>query len=228
MATYADLIEQITGGGPLTQEEYERILEKAEILVYGNESDLFTKLDYIQSSGTQYINSKYIGSNNTKIELTFTALGAGTSNSIIGARDDYRSNAIDLTYYNGGWYVYGDIEGELSVDFVNNTKYDVIIDNNTIYCKLATDTEYTIVKTFTEKSFTTRPIFVFAENWKGTAGSLASLRLHVLKIYNGDNLVANFLPVKRKSDDEVCLYDKVTHQFLVNSGTGTFTAGPTI
>lgn len=44
----------------------------------------------------------------------------------------------------------------------------------------------------------------------------------------GGVLKANIVPVKRKSDNVIGMYDVVRKMFLINSGTGTFTAGPTV
>ena len=46
-----------------------------------------------------------------------------------------------------------------------------------------------------------------------------------MKIYENDVLVRDFIPVKRKLDDEICMYDKVTKTFFTNGGSGTFKAG---
>ena len=50
--------------------------------------------------------------------------------------------------------------------------------------------------------------------------------LYYCKLYENDILVGDFIPVKRKDDGVICLYDKVSKQFLLNQGTGSFITGP--
>jgi hypothetical protein len=53
-------------------------------------------------------------------------------------------------------------------------------------------------------------------------------RLFKCNIYNGGQLVRNFIPAKRRSDNIVGLYDAVNKQFYTNAGSGSFTAGPVL
>ena len=49
-------------------------------------------------------------------------------------------------------------------------------------------------------------------------------RLYYCKIYNGDTLVRDFVPVIDGSNI-ACLYDKVEKKCYYNVGTGTFSYG---
>ena len=54
-------------------------------------------------------------------------------------------------------------------------------------------------------------------------GSVA--RIYSCKIYQNNFVIRDLVPCKRKSDNELGMYDRVSHRFFTNSGTGTFTAG---
>ena len=58
-----------------------------------------------------------------------------------------------------------------------------------------------------------------------TGASKVSSRIHYLKATEGDKVVFELIPAKRKSDNVVGFYDKVSGQFLTNQGTGTLVAG---
>ena len=62
----------------------------------------------------------------------------------------------------------------------------------------------------------------------GTAKYYLKSILYSCKIYDNDTLIRDFVPVKRISDNEYGLWDKVTKAFYPNTGTGAFTAGPAI
>ena len=54
-------------------------------------------------------------------------------------------------------------------------------------------------------------------------------KIYSLKLYDSSKqLLRDLISVRRKSDNEICMYDKVTKQFFTNQGTGTFIAGPEI
>jgi hypothetical protein len=53
-----------------------------------------------------------------------------------------------------------------------------------------------------------------------------SIKLYSFRIHANRADIRNFIPVKRKSDGAVGLYDLVTKNFYANAGSGSFTAGP--
>lgn len=154
---------------------------------------------------------------------------SGADASIIGARSDYRTNALLFTLFKGGWYVYGNGEGELSVDFTNNTKYDVIIDNNKIDYKLASSDTYSNATTRSAVTFQTDyNLYMFAENFRGSVSTCSRMRLYYVQIYESGSLIRDLIPCIRTADKKVCLYDKVGGKFYTNLGTGDFIAGGVI
>jgi hypothetical protein len=66
------------------------------------------------------------------------------------------------------------------------------------------------------------PMFLFARNNDGTAGSFSSFKLYSCKIYKSWTLVRDFVPCYRKSDWVIWLYDLANNQFYTNSWTGVF------
>ena len=53
-------------------------------------------------------------------------------------------------------------------------------------------------------------------------------RLEYFEVYDQDTLIRNFIPVMRKSDSVVGMYDLVNDVFYTNAGTGTFSYGSII
>ena len=185
----------------------------------------YQEVEYIQSTGTQYINLLTQGDNNTKIELTLTPFNTNSEATIIGARDDYSRNAMSLTLYSYGWYCYGQTEGRLSASFQNNTKYDIIIDNNIVKYKMPTDINYTNISNFGQYTFKTKDMYMFADNFNTQTRYYTQCQLFKLKIYKYNTLIKNFIPCYRKSDNEIGLYEVMEQKFYTNSGTGAFIKG---
>ena len=53
---------------------------------------------------------------------------------------------------------------------------------------------------------------------------IATLKIYSCQIYDNGTLVRNFIPVLRKSDNEIGMLDLVEGKFYTNAGTGKFTA----
>jgi len=47
-------------------------------------------------------------------------------------------------------------------------------------------------------------------------------KLYYTKIWNNESIVRDYIPVQRKSDGAIGLYDRVSGTFFGNSGTGSF------
>ena len=50
-------------------------------------------------------------------------------------------------------------------------------------------------------------------------------KIYSFKIYEGNNIVKDFVPCYRRADNVVGLYDQISKQFYENAGTGVFTKG---
>lgn len=56
---------------------------------------------------------------------------------------------------------------------------------------------------------------------------MSKVKIYNLKLYNGENLIRYYIPVKKISDNEVGLYDAIEKLFYTNnSGSGELIAGP--
>ena len=61
---------------------------------------------------------------------------------------------------------------------------------------------------------------------QGAYAQFAKARIRKFKMKDNNVLVRDLIPAKRNSDNEIGLYDKVSNTFFTNVGTGTFIAGP--
>lgn len=58
-----------------------------------------------------------------------------------------------------------------------------------------------------------------------SASKTANCRWYYLQFYKGKDLVRDFVPCRRKSDDVCGMYDRVSGTFYTSVGSGSFTAG---
>lgn len=179
-------------------------------------------LNYIQSSGTQYIDTGIKPNQNTKVVVDFEcASGSSSDPTVFGAWKSQISDAFVflLTADLGNYY------GFYGTNLINkggaySGRHTVTADKNTW------SIDDVSVGTFSAATFQcSYPMFLFAYNNGGSAGNLnASIKIFSCQIYDNGALVRDFVP-RYDQAGVACLYDKVEKKYYYNAGTGTFTAG---
>lgn len=177
-------------------------------------------LDYIESTGTQYIDTGVIGSSSITAEIVFQRHGTYSSwGHIIGATTS--DTDVNMIFGIHEWYEFllkrgrGDIMtarytfSEGSTYTVNFNSSALVINGNT-------------VKTFSSQTFTTNlSLYLFCTNWGGSPNALLpSCRLYSCKIWDNGTLIRDFVPAAE--NNRAGLYDRVNDQFYSNAGTGEF------
>ena len=188
----------------------------------------YTQLEYIQSSGTQYINTGFVPSPDTRavIDAQITAQTAA-SVAYLGERSGSGSSdktAFALWSMSTGANVSSDFFGNRVSKAMSTIGTRVLIDKN----KSSVTINGSTITNRAAAGTATLPVFLLAINEKGaSAGYNISAKLFACQIYESGTLVRNFIPCKNASG-AVGLYDLVNAQFYANAGTGTFTAGPEV
>ena len=218
--------------------------------IYGNTKqqllpDVYTQVDFIESSGTQYIDTGLKSTPNTKFDFEFTSskeVGADYEQilgSQFGATKDRiyiligGSNNIQLQFpHDSNNHLYMNNNGTFTSSssstslllIEQNKKNRIIFD---IPNRSLTVNEYTSVSTGTY-DLTSSDYNILLFNRNDTivpTVRLAKGKLYNFKWYESNVLVRDFIPCYRNSDNEVGLYDLVNNVFYTNQGTGVFTYG---
>ena len=183
----------------------------------------FTSLEYIQSSGTQWIDSGITGNQNTDFDVRYMPVSSSQSCFAFGARQGMQNTSLCV-----GWDVG---TGKCFADR-NNTRYAMQNTGIGITVEAALtgrvlEQNGTAVYTFPADTFTAPgTIVLFSVRTAGTVSmSLAGVRIYRCRFWKNGALVRDFRPA-RDSNDVVCLYDAVSNSYFYNCGTGDFTAGP--
>ena len=184
----------------------------------------YTQVEYIQSSGTQYINTGYTPNNNTRIVCKVSGYPAtNTNQTLFGSRSGVGSSDGFMFLTTSQNCYRTDFDGTTSSYAASVSISDnLIIDKN----KNITTLNGANKNTISGSAFTsTYPIYIFAANNGGTADFHTSgVKLYYLMIYDNDVLTRHFIPCKNTSG-AIGLYDLVYGVFYSNTGTGVFTAG---
>jgi len=191
----------------------------------------YTCLEYIQSTGTQYIDTGLKGNLNTKVEIDMQ-IPEYTSSHVgyfMGTRTNQNEDA----------FLIGSSDASLSQNGKYFAQFDSVVasgtaptfDLNRHVLSLSSSGFYVdnqlYISYSNPQSFTTQeniPLFA-----RYSAGTLAkgAFRVFSFKMYNNSTLVRNLIPAKNSSG-VIGMYDTVNDVFYTNAGTGTFTAGPEI
>lgn len=182
----------------------------------------YTQLEYIQSSGTQYIDTGYKPNGNTCYEVKYHFSTDTNSNiAVIGADAAWKSNDVSLWTRHAAFY---DSSIGSQTSWIKNSPVTMKFDKGVLY------QNNVLLWTATPSATTFQcdyNAYLFAINRSGTAIELINgLKLYYAKIWDDDTLVRDFVPCKNASGT-IGLYDMVNGVFYQNAGSGTFTAGST-
>lgn len=185
----------------------------------------YTPLEYIESTGTQYIDTGFKPNNDTRVVMCSRITTKPSSSAcLFGSRK--ASGSID----NSLWYVassnnfqsgYGNAKLTATApDILAKRVYDK--DKNKFYVDgelLITNTAATFQTSWT--------LFLMENNQNGSAqGNKCAMKLYYCQIYDAGVLIRDYVPCKNEIG-AVGLYDLVYGEFYPNAGNGVFAAGYT-
>ena len=190
----------------------------------------YTHIEYLESDGSQYINTGFThpaGTTNVRGEIRI-----GTGTTAINKNVNFLGNQVTGKGYSVGWApsVFklwleggdGRLESkphELPANSIHELSFELTSDHR--YLTYNGD----IVDSLHSGTIVTNvPIHLF-DNGAHQTDQIFTGRMYYIKIYENNVLAHNFLPVKENSTGEIGVYDTVTGRFFTNSGTGEFGYG---
>ena len=186
----------------------------------------YTRLDYIESSGTQYIDTGFKPNGNTQVDIKFKMVNQGTAQqSIFGARPGSSGRFTVFTGTNSA-ALQVDYGTESSLSSPDTAISGLSLNTMTeLSMSNALVVNGTTVKTVSAVTFTsTYNLYLFANNNAGVVQLPSAMLLYFCKIYDNGTLVRDFIPCKNASG-AIGLWDNVNSVFYANAGTGTFSTG---
>lgn len=192
----------------------------------------YSPIEYLQFTGTQYIDTGAIVDSNTGFDITFEVLNGQSSSpyyNLFGVRGNdssggtgetqnfFRIDTIPVDSNSGTEFKYGSTVYNSGI--TNTSKINIKLINK-VYTKPDGSTI-----TLSGDITSGLPMYIGCINKAGEAyGNKSSMKLDRFKIYNGSTLTHDFIPVQRVSDKVLGLYDLKTSTFKTNLGSGVFTS----
>ena len=177
-------------------------------------------VDYLESDGTQVIDTLYVLEEDDVINLNYSNLKAVSGDSFMfGSKDESQSTTVGtwISVYGTNAKIYARFghSGSLASTIDLRTSAQVIMKKGSISTPTATQS----------MGFLRMPSWTFAvfgrkdgANKFSTLGAL--FRLHSLTVIAGNNVKLDLRPVIRKSDNKPGLLDMRTNNFFVNINSG--------
>ena len=185
-------------------------------------------LDYIETDGTQYIDTEILGRDGTAAEFEMAWLVSGGDESFLGSRT---SGSTDSRFFfwqkNNGRFYYGyngvryPDKDNPSATVANNSPNRIAIEAGRMYHAYASFAagaqrimvDGNLIANFTESNAVAaeHPLYLFAANFGGTPLYFGRCRFRWLKIWQDGELVRNFRPVLLDSGF-AALWDSVSER----------------
>lgn len=191
----------------------------------------YQQLDWIQFTGSNYINTKVALNSNTKFKLKFSISDlSDTQTSLFGAYSSTTSRYIIQTAnsaYNQLLITYGSVNEQAATIRGFNCHNINIIEVSAGVLKV----NEVQAATFTTSTFSSslRNFFLGAYNNSLTPSEHSYMRLYDCEIYSdGTTLSKHLIPCICIQTGTVGVYDIVNSSFISGSGTGDLVPGPMI
>ena len=160
---------------------------------------LFTRIEYLESSGTQYINTGIVPDSNTRLVIDMSITNnADVNNGLIESGKRFHIGKFSNKFHFGiaGNHVYGQAH--------DNDRHILELNGNGI--AKWDDLSYTV--STTPLSGVTLSISLFGRNTNGTTNNFIIGKMWSCKIYNGNTLIMDLIPVR--DNDTGYMYDKIS------------------
>ena len=198
--------------------------------IFYNETKLpsaFQEVEYISASGTQYIDTTYIPTNNTKVEMACNFDSVDTAIMYHGVADgtgkqvNFGVNGISSTQI--GKFLFSVAVYSKSITPSDTSKHLFTIDMQNMYCAVDSTTE-SWADGGQQLGEVTHSFTIFGKNGSSML-QYVSGKVYYCKFYDSGVLTHNFIPCYRKADNVIGLYDTIDGIFYTNAGSGTFGKG---
>lgn len=167
----------------------------------------YTQVEYLKSTGTQWINTGVRESDINYMELKFETVDDSSGFMFVNATTQLGVKDMRYGTENPGMYV---------IKQTYNDKWDFTNETNG--------------KTYRNGNRGSYYLYLFNLNAPGSSVNYInkSVKIYYYKVSLNGGLVFNGIPARRNSDNVLGMYNIVTGDFLTNVGTGTFEAGPDV
>lgn len=174
----------------------------------------YQELEYLETTGTQYINTGVSGAGKWLLGLEGTQVTSATSICLDGSGGSTGAGGSWFGFDSSGVWTIGGNTGATTIPYGTyiNAEVNFIGDGD-------------IAATINGEEVSRQTTFTSFDLWKiGSVTSRfpSSVKIFYAKFIKNNELIFSGIPCYRKLDNIVGLYDLISNTFLINQGTGKF------
>ena len=190
---------------------------------------IYHRVEYLQSDGYQYINTGLTFNTGDYHYIVDCSIDNHNGNQMFGMKVWY-DHGVDV--YNDHYQLIDTNTYVYDTSILTGERVTFTIDRPTKTIYADTDTiheSYTSPADFSPNS-SVYPVILFGcwSSWNDRFSAGGAGKMYSFKYYSNNELKIDLIPCVRESDNVPGMYDLLTGNFLTNSGSGNFTAGPII
>ena len=184
----------------------------------------YRQVEYIESTGTQYILTDTIPTSNFKVVADVYLSSYSSETCFAGARDSSTNKGIECYYSSGVPRFWINGTASTYIGTSNYTFYEEKIHYESSTSPSATKLYTNVTGNFSTTAIyngsgNTTPLMLFAYNSKGNAAYFFRGRIYNIQLYDNDAIVNDFIPCINSSTNKAGLYDMITNNFYANKAT---------
>lgn len=189
----------------------------------------YTELEYIETSGTQWIDTGITSTSTMVSQIKFNLLSTSSSSHVYGYRkaNDYESYRL---FFNGSTGLMYDGPGTSTsnkrrITMNNSVSKDTVFEfelGNNYVKNLVTGNNIGSSNSKYLDGISTITLSYWEGN--GSNSDVSSARWYYVKIYEDSTLILDLIPVRK--DGVGYMFDRVSKTLFTNQGTGDFILGP--
>lgn len=224
---YPDIISLETNNIKQIREFVQKRLDYCDIEFKNMKDETYTIVEYIESHGNEYINTGVSGGTNASYEIAHAWTDEVTSNvdydGILGSTSNSPIPCLLYVSWCGMLAVANSLHANLYPDKSTRTYMPTryTSEGKILQGNPGTEMGSGVFYDLAGNGWGDKEWYVFSTQ----GSSPTALRLKYLKMYTDGELVRDFVPAKRDSDNVYGLFDNISGMFFENNGTGAFT-GP--
>ena len=201
--------------------------------IYGNSiqgklPDTYQEVEYIENTGTQYIDTEFTPDYTKNIEIKIVFEPTVSDSRYCLLSNFAVADNLSLEVKENKGRVYSSIgNSDSTIGTVSTSTKNTYLFNYDVINKKYTLTvnNQSVNGNINATGISGGSMLVFVDQSKRFYLFRNSIKIYNLKISENGILIRNFIPCYRKSDNEIGLYDIVNNVFYTNQGTEEFLKG---
>lgn len=198
-----------------------------EKLVFEADKPIF--VDYIESTGTQYIDLGYISPERAKTLRFVADMSIDTTSGYRLCGSGYFNKQLYFGFSSSNTFAYGpgNVDAAVGVYVKTGVKYHYDYDVLNGSYKVLENGTIVASKQFEFSGYIGGNFYLFCYAGRDEVPTvLWSGKIYSFLVYENNTLIQHLKPCIHPKTFEACMYDTVSHKYFYNKGTGNFIPAP--